>query len=400
MARLVQEWLLELLKGLGMLFLHPIFYFLFLLAAFFGVSRVKRERKNFHIRVENAYFELRQLLPLGILIGLILSLVIIGAGLVVPVAFIIVTAGFTFIWGLTTKARLISPIYTVGFAFFALIFLAGKDLPIPFFKDEFSSLDEGIFPAIAVLLTLLIIGEGILILINGVKGTSPKLIKSKRGLIVGVHEVKRLWMVPVFLLIPGDAISLPFSWWPVFSIGGESYSLFLVPFAIGFFQHIQGMLPKEAIRLHGKRVIVFGSLLALVSIASYWIPLISIAVAALAIIGRELLSYRQRMYEESLPFYFSKRNHGLMILGIIPGSPAENMALQVGEIISKVNGTTVYDEKIFYEALQKNRAHCKLEILDTSGEIRLVQRALYEGDHHELGILFVQEENKWGNEAV
>lgn len=398
--RLAQEWLFELLKGMGMLFLHPIFYYLFILAAFFGVSRVKRERRNFHIRVENAYFELRQLLPLGILIGLVMSVIIVGVGLVVPFAFIILTAAITMLWGLTTKVRLLSPIYTVGFAFFALIFMAGNDLSLPVFNEAFANLDESIFPGIAVILTLFIIGEGVLIIKNGVKGTSPKLVKSKRGLNVGVHEVKRLWMVPVFLLIPGEAISLPFGWWPVFSIGGESYSLILVPFAIGFFMQVQGLLPKEAIRHLGKRVIVLGSILTVASVASYWAPLVSIVVVALAIIGREVLSYRQRMVEENLPFYFSKRNHGLMILGIIPDSPAFNMSLQVGEVISKVNGKTVYDEKLFYEALQKNRAHCRLEVLDVNGEVRFVQRALYEGDHHELGILFVQDENKWGNEAV
>jgi len=72
-AALVQEWMIELLKGLGRLLLNPVFYYLFFLAAILGVSRVKRERKNFHVRAENAYFELRQLLPLGFATGLVLS---------------------------------------------------------------------------------------------------------------------------------------------------------------------------------------------------------------------------------------------------------------------------------------------------------------------------------------
>ncbi|MDF2789836.1 MAG: cell division topological determinant, partial [Neobacillus sp.] len=33
-------------------------------------------------------------------------------------------------------------------------------------------------------------------------------------------------------------------------------------------------------------------------------------------------------------------------------------------------------------------------------EVRFVQRALYEGDHYELGILFVQDEKKWDSEVV
>lgn len=391
---MAQTWIIELLKGTGKLFLHPMFYYLVFLAGILGVSRVKRERRNFHIRVEDAYFELRQLFPLGIVTGLVFSLVAIAAGIVIPFAAVVLAALFTFLWSLTTKVRLLAPAYTLGAAFFALIFAAQQGWPFPFMPDLFTSLNEKIYPSIIVLLALLIIGEGIVILKNGPKGTSPKLIKSKRGLTVGVHEVKRLWMLPVFLLLPGGAIHPPFEWWPAFSFGEQSYSLLLVPFSIGFHQQIQGLLPKEAVQLVGKRVIVLGAITFIVSTAGYWWPIASIAAAALAILGREAITLHQRLHEENLPFYFSKRNNGLIILGIIPESPASKMALQVGEMVTKVNGVRVQNEKEFYEALQRNRAHCKLEVLDVNGEVRFVQRALFEGDHHELGILFVQDEKK------
>ncbi|EIJ80562.1 cell division topological determinant [Bacillus methanolicus PB1] len=391
---MAQAWFIELLKGTGKLFLHPVFYYLVFLAGILGVSRVKRERRNFHIRVEDAYFELRQLFPLGIVIGSVISVVAIAAGTVIPLAAVVLAALFTFLWSITTKVRLLAPAYTLGAAFFALIFAAQQDWPLPFMPDLFTSLNEKIYPSITVLLALLIIGEGIFIFKNGPKGTSPKLIKSKRGLTVGVHEVKRLWMLPVFLLLPGGAIQPPFEWWPVFSFGEQSYSFLLVPFAIGFHQQIQSLLPKEAVQLVGKRVIVLGAITFIVSTAGYWWPITSIGAAALAILGREAITLHQRLHEENLPFYFSKRYNGLIILGIIPESPASKMALQVGEMVTKVNGVRVQNEKQFYEALQRNRAHCKLEVLDVNGEVRFVQRALFEGDHHELGILFVQDEKK------
>ena len=207
-------------------------------------------------------------------------------------------------------------------------------------------------------------------------------------------------MVPVFLLIPGNVLTLPYEWWPVFTIGDNTYSLMLVPFAVGMHQKIQGMLPKESIQLMGSRVIGLGIFITLVAVAGYWFPIASIVAVALAMIGREALTLSQRLQEENMPFYFSKKNHGVMILGILPESPAEKMALGVGELITKVNGTLVHDEQSFYEALQWNGAHCKLEVLDTNGQIRFVQRALYEGDHHELGILFVQDGKKWESAAV
>ena len=395
-----QDWFIELLKGTGRLLLHPVFYYSIFLAAVLGVSRVKRERKNFTVRAKDAYFELRQLFPLGLLVGLTVSIIIIAAGIAIPFAAIALVATATLVLSLITRVRLLSPAYTIGAAFFALIFLSGKEIDLPLVGDLFSSLDEKIYPSIAILLALLTIGEGFLILRNGKKGTSPKLIKSKRGQTVGVHEVKRLWVVPAFMLIPGSVLTLPFDWWPVFTLGDNTYSLILVPFAIGLHQQIQGMLPVEAVRQLGSRVVGLGILITLIAAAGYWYPIASIAAVALAIIGREALTLMQRIQEESRPFYFSKKNHGVMILGILPESPADKMALGVGELVTKVNGTNVRDEQTFYEALSRNRAHCKLEVLDTNGQIRFVQRALYEGDHHELGILFVLDEKKWDSAVI
>jgi len=391
----VQIWLIELLKGFGKLFLNPIVYYLVFIAGILGVMRVKRERKNFHNRTYDAYFELRQLFPLGILLGLILSIITVAAGIAIPFAAILLIAAFTLLWSFTANIRMVSPAYILGAAFFTVIIIAENNWTIPLFSKAFHSIGDRVYPSIVVVLSLLLIAEGILIYKNGSKVSSPKLIKSRRGQSVGVHEAKRVWMLPLFLLIPGDALHLSFSWWPIFHLGTTHYSLILVPFAIGFHQQIQGMLPKEAVQLHGRRVILLGVFTAILSIAGYWFPLVSIVVAALAVIGRETIALLQRMHDDNLPFYFSKKNNGLMIIGIIPESPADKVGLKVGELISKANGVVVRDENTFYEALQKNRAHCKLEVLDTNGEIRFVQRALYEGDHYELGILFVQDDRKF-----
>ncbi len=45
------DFALELLKGIGRLFLHPLTYLFLLVSFFVGLSRVKRERQNFHVRV-------------------------------------------------------------------------------------------------------------------------------------------------------------------------------------------------------------------------------------------------------------------------------------------------------------------------------------------------------------
>lgn len=89
-----------------------------------------------------------------------------------------------------------------------------------------------------------------------------------------------------------------------------------------------------------------------------------------------------------------------MILGVVPESPADKMDLKVGEVITKVNSISVHDEIQLYRALQKNSAHCKIEVLDINGEVRFAQRALYEGDYHKLGILMIQDDKARDDEAV
>lgn len=400
MGSLAEAWAIELLKGLGRLFLNPVFYLVFLAAAYYGIQRVNRERQHFLVRAENAYFELKQLLPLGLILGVSLSLIIVIAGLTVPVELLVFATAATIILMLTPKARWATPAYTVSIGFILTFFALEQNWPLPAF---ISSQVEGavyLLPAVAIIIALLVVAEGIMITINGPKGTSPRLMKSRRGQIVGMHEAKRMWLLPLFLLIPGDALSLDATWWPLFSIGDQSYALVAVPFAIGFQQQIQSKFPAIAVAAYGKKVIFFGALLLFIASGAFVYPIVSLAIPVLAIVGREWLNYRQRSVDAKAAFYFAKKNEGLMIIGVVPHSPADKMGLKVGETVLKVNGLQVNDEKGFYQALQKNAAHCKLEVIDINNENRFVQRALYKTDHHELGILFIKDEFKKNHQAV
>ncbi|MFK4997229.1 hypothetical protein ACI2OX_05365 [Bacillus sp. N9] len=107
-------WSIELVKGMGRLFLHPVFYFSFILALSAGYLRVKRERRDFHIRVNHLTYEIRHLLSVGIFTGIILSVISVGVGFTLPMSLIIAIAAATIFLGAIGNARLLSPAYTVG----------------------------------------------------------------------------------------------------------------------------------------------------------------------------------------------------------------------------------------------------------------------------------------------
>lgn len=388
------EWILASLIGIGKLFLNPLFYLSFILCWIIGTQRVKQERRDFNVKIYDRLNELRMMLPQGLLWGMILSLLTLGVGIVIPFAAIIVIAAMTIILALTTKVRFLSPAYTISLSALTLFFLTKQSIQMPIFKEYFAQLDETMFPTLVILLGLLLIAEGYIILSNGVKDLSPQVILSKRGQPIGRYAARRLWLLPMFVLIPQGDLSTPFSWYPILSIGQAHIAPIVVPFIIGFAQQVQGIIPEKAIKAHGKQVVYFGFFMTTLGVISVWYPFLLIASVMIAIVGREWIYFIQKSADHKRAFYFSESKRGLKILGVIPQSPAEKMGLEKGEVISKINGVAIYKEVQFYEVLQKNRAQCRLEIVGLNGELRFIQRALFEGEHYELGLLFIEDQLK------
>ncbi|MFS0645705.1 PDZ domain-containing protein [Siminovitchia sp. 179-K 8D1 HS] len=397
---MAQIWLLEIAKAIGKFFIHPVFYFSIILALAAGFWRVKRERNDFHVRVHGLLHELKLLWPAGILAGVVLSIFALSLGVAIPLEFLIVAAAFSVLLGVIGNARLLSPAFTVGLPIIFIYITVSLGLPLPYSDQIRESMP--FLAGISVLLAMLMLSEGILILKDGLKDVSPKLRTSRRGLTVGAHQMKRFWLLPVFLVFPAGPFTSAFDWWPVIHWGGESYSLILVPFLLGFQQQIQSCLPKAAAARLGKQVTILGIVVLAASSLVFFYPVFAPpVVAGVSILGRLWISYRHRVRENNTLYYYTPLNDGIIILDVIPGSPAERMELKTGEMIKMCNNIKVSNKKELYNALLKNRAYCKLEVLDTNREIRFVQCSLYEGDHHELGILFVEKRTKpQGTKAV
>ena len=234
--------------------------------------------------------------------------------------------------------------------------------------------------------------EGLLIQRNASRKTSPKLIRSRRGLNVGIHESKRLWMVPLLLLVPADVLPVPFDFWPFVPFAGGKLTMLVFPYWIGFSGQVRSVHPEAGFQAVGKKVFYLGAGVTALGIAGFWLPVFTAAGAGLAVIGRLTISVIHYYRDRGQVYYFSKNEPGIVILDIIPGTPADKMNLKIGEVIRTVNGVKIHNEREFYEALQRNRAYCKLEVIDDNGENRFVNRALYEGEHHELGIITFQPE--------
>ncbi|MDL4839261.1 PDZ domain-containing protein [Aquibacillus rhizosphaerae] len=386
----MDDWLIELAKGLGRLFLSPLFYWFFILTFLASAARIKKERTHFGSKIFDTFYEAKHTWFIALISGILLSVLAIGVGVLFSYPVILLLSFVTILFSITRKFSLLSSAYVFGFTYIMLLILPTylADYIPDYWLEQLQQLDLVSF---TTLLGLFLVIEAIIMMRIDQNNTLPELIKGKRGKWLGQHRIKKIAMIPLFTLIPDGTIVSFADWWPVFHVNGESYGLMLFPVIIGFEHVIRGSLPIKAIRSLSHWILILGLVTIGISIAGYYLPLLTLVSVAIAIIGREFISYRFRLKDQLKKPFFSPESAGVLVLGVIPGTPAESIDLLVGERIMKVNGKPVSSEDEFYQALQANSAYCKLDIRDVRGELRFAQRALYQGEHHELGILFAKE---------
>jgi len=382
----VESWLLELVKGIGRVFFNPLLYWSFFLILIVGYKRIQRERSYFGVKIFNAFSEWKNTWMVSIVAGLFISLVTIGLGIVYSHEVILVLSIVVIILSITFKLTLLSASYTIGITYL-LILLSPLLLKFQTIieLDLFSRID---FTSLVIILGIFLVIEAILLRFIKREETFPELSLSDRGIWVGQHRLKKLSIIPFFVLVPSGMIT-PFApFWPYFSVGDESYSILLVPFIIGFDYLVRGSFPQDAARKISKSVSLLGIIVILLAVGSIYIAWLSIIAVLIAIVGREYISYKHRVDDKSSLPYFNQVKSGLKVLAIIPGTPGDRLGILVGETIMKINGQEVNSVRELYIALQESGAYFKIDVLNDEGEVRFVQSALYEGDHHKLGLIF------------
>ena len=385
---MMQEIGLELLKGIGKLFLNPLVYITVVFAVLLGYVRVKRERRSFRTRILWGWTEVKRLVADTWLFALILSVISIAAGLTVTMDWIVAFSVASILLVVLYVYQIGSPIFAAALAILAM----GLGYSFSFVGFDWNPADNWMSVAVSVgiLIGAVVFVEGWMIRKEGARSASPILEKSSRGMNAAVYLSKRLWMLPVLVLVPGDVISTYAPYWPQITIGQNAFGLVLLPVVIGFAQKARRTLPVYFYPIVGKAVMVVGVSVVVIALIGIWMPIFGVISLAVGVISRLGVWLYFSMKERQGSYAVSPHNLGVMIAGVLPDSPADKMGLVVGECIRKVNGLSVTNERDLYEAIQINAAHCRLEVLDHQGEVRLRQHVIYRHDHHRLGLLVVR----------
>lgn len=152
------QWGIELLKSAGLFFLHPLFWFFIIITLAFGYVRIKRERKTFHTRIADIYDDLKFTYTKGLIPGLLLSVILGGLGISIPLGLLAIIAVITAAAAFTLRANWMSAAYIVSVSM-----LIGFGLQIYQAEPFLERFPQGfavVWPAVAVFLGLLIITEG------------------------------------------------------------------------------------------------------------------------------------------------------------------------------------------------------------------------------------------------
>ncbi|KOF11496.1 cell division protein MinJ [Planococcus glaciei] len=382
---------MDLLLDIGRIFVNPLLYIALIAAIMLGYFRVKRERKIFRTRIVWGWTEFSGFLKDGLKYAVIFSVIFAGAGLVLPLEWLAALSIISII-------MVISGFYSAG----SFIYLAaaavglvglfdanGWSLNLGFTDfNGYAIAMEWLLP-VALLAGALVIAEGLLISKAGAASASPQLEKSSRGLKAAVYGSKRLWLIPLLLVVPGSLIEEAAPYWPQLPIGESSFSFILFPFVFGFQNRARKTLPVYLFPKIGKMTWQLGiGIVLLALLGLLWTPMAIVALV-LGIIGRIAITVYFEQKERHGKHAVTPKAEGVMIVDVLPDSPAHKMGLQRGEVIRKVNGLAVSNETELYQAIQVNAAHCRLEVLDHNDELRLRQHVIFRHDHHRLGLIVV-----------
>lgn len=348
------------------------------------VNWQQRQRRDLGLALFSAEQRLGVQFSVGLLAGLALSLALWGLGVTLQPN----------LWGLfwvmsgvawVLFSRPASPLLPVALWILVIWIWGLRPDWVPALMGEYRQ------PQMAHLLWIagaLVLMSGWLLAWRGKNHLFAFVHTDDRGRAVGGYAAEAWWPLPLLLWVPsGEA-------WPVWPLQWPwHYEGWLVPFPfyIGYSFGSTRRWVEEHLTRWGSQMGLVGAGVILSGLLSPWLGWSGSALLALLLLSGlllwQLVAHWVAENRAGSPLLADSR--GLRVLAVLPDSPAAEMNIRPGELIVRVNQQPVQDDSSLYEALQLNPAMCRLEVLDRQGEVRILQRALYEGEHHRIGIISV-----------
>src|SRR5690554_4074238 len=332
--------------ALVLFFIQPTFLIGLLLAFVSKSRRYKYSRNQLRAVIYKDNFEIKRFFLWGLIPGLVLSLISLGVGLPVTIDWIIIYHIVTLLF-LGLGYRFLHPVFTFSVSVLVLFlygqFVSSESLfaPLlsnwnsPFIQED--AVDLEAIQIIFILSLLLLLSSVLTMHIGKLVQFIPRFLKTKRGKMVARYRMNPLWLVPLLVIIPGETFTQLFEWWPVFSIGNQSYSFLILPVLIGFRYTVQAQMPTQAKNALLKDFVALSVIGVLVFAATFWRLEAAIAGLIILFFGGVYVLYRHRLRERKWSFRFGPDQDGLRVVGVRPNSPADKMNIEIGDVLVEAN---------------------------------------------------------------
>ncbi|SES27746.1 PDZ domain-containing protein [Salisediminibacterium halotolerans] len=387
----------EILWAIVRLLMNPLTYIFLIVSWWAAAAVVKRQRRDFHTRVHSIGDQLISPAAVSFIAAAAVTAVILLIGVELPAGVLMLLGAVWLPLLLTRNGRWMSFTVAGPLTLLILPWLPAGGTDWPLVNQRLAEISEWNVYNFVILLAVMALAEAVLIRKDGAAQTSPTVVRSPRGKMVGEHRARRIWLLPVVFLFPAGAVSGS-AYWPLLPelavTGGLGF--IAVPFLLGLQLRIHSDMPADGVRKVGFRLTLLALLTAGAAAGAYWYEPLIWAVPALMLLGRAGIFFVYQAGDQKRISQFPRLEQGMKVLGVLPDTTAEKLEILTGEIITKVNGREVLSQREFYDALQQNPAFCKLEIKDRNGEPRIAQASVYEKDHYQIGCLFVPDD-EYGN---
>ncbi|MEA4884448.1 MAG: PDZ domain-containing protein [Clostridia bacterium] len=221
-------------------------------------------------------------------------------------------------------------------------------------------------PAVMSLVGVLHLVEAGLIWSTGAQDAIPVFAADRDGRPMGGFMMQKYWPLPMaigyllylpFANLPVDMLKMP-DWWPLIRssvlppLGAEAVYLVLAITAVaGYGDVTYTRTPERKTTETAATSAAFSLALLGLAILSGKYPALQWAAALFSPIGHELIIYLARRTEMEGSPIFQSGPSGLMILDVMPGSPAQAAGVRSGDVIEAVNCQPVAAIGEFIEAI-------------------------------------------------
>lgn len=254
--------------------------------------------------------------------------------------------------------------------------------------------------------------EGFLTIIDGDTGYIP-VFTSRNNKIIGGFAFQRYWVMPVALLImlssksiiSGTTVPMP-SWWPLINTSIPASVLrdaieILIPFygVIGYTSITFTKTKTEKVTSSGISIIIYSIVLFILAQLS----VINIYFKFLVLIFAPAAHEFMLNYESSLEFTRKSKyvsdDEGIVVLDVIPKSPAFEMGLESGDKILEINGREIYDDDEIMNQLRNFTSFVELKVKKSNNIIKELSYN-HLNNTKRLGIVFVPRNLPKGSTVV